>query len=600
MSSSRTPKRIATVSIGVWAIVIFLTAASVPFSIARTVHVSYRPQISTRSIKGRPSQRRLQILKPEKCKFKKFKSVKSGKGKGSISDDDAALRRHRRRILSTGGAPGIVTNTQFIQQEVTQVYYDAQVTPPLPLSSPSKGKGKGKGKSPKEDFEWHYGEDGDKPDEAYNYVECDYPSVQPSASPSPSAVPSTSPTNMPSVSLMPSRSLAPSEGPTMAYSLGCDIPLNEVFDDPAVTTKIDPGTGDIGGRYEYQLVFSNLAVEREILGKIDETLNAKLRELLIWCGNDKVAKDPIPKTPKEKPPKSRRRVLMEKQNENFIIDGISMNGLDTEVKTKKCSSDTLVENGQQCKVFQGDYTLYVRKDSELTKEAAWAHVNNLILDIMIDLEDEIDGVIDIIFGGAEDLGVNEGPITLAAGQRGVDQPAKEKVSPLGGTIMGLGVLVTLLFLFAATRKREHYTMERVEEVYDDDQSLFGKSVGQGTDAMSNGSRAYVVGDDDSAFIDSDDIVADIQMAEKHRLYGMGVGGTRLGPRENDLGGSGEAINVHKCTSATCQICASRNRPIFVNSELSFDENELFTPTYSDTVDMDMADRHYMSPDTIEM
>lgn len=602
MISSRTSHRVAAASISAWAIIVFLAVTPLPVAIARSVHLSYRPQTSTRSKTSGSSQRRAQLLKPEKCKFKKFKSVKSGKG--SKSDDETS--RRRRRLSSTGAASGTLPNTKFVLQEVTKVYYDAQVPLPQPLSSPSKGKGS----SPKLKFDWHYGEDGDEPNPAYDYVECDYPSVQPSTSPSPSQVPSITPTNVPSdspsmepsykpsvshapsVSQMPSQSAVPSQTPSMAFSLGCDIPLKDVFDDSSVTTEIDPysGTGDIGGYYEYQLVFSKMGVEKDILGEVDNALNAKLRDLLIWCGNKKVPKAP----------KSRKRLLMEKQNENFIIDSISMNGLDKEVKNKKCSASTAVASDQQCKVFKGDYTLYVRKDRDLTKEAAWAHVNSLILDIMIDLENEIPDVVDIIYGGAEVVGPNDGPITLAAGQRGDNQPVDEKVSPLGGTIMGLGILITLLFLFAATRKREHYTMERVEQVYDDDESLFDKSIGQGTDVMSNGSRAYVVGDDDSAYMDSDDIVADIQMAEKHRLYGMGVRGTRLGPRENDLGGSGEAVNVHKCTSATCQICASRNRPIFVNSELSFEENELFTPTYSDTVDMDMANRHYMSPDTVEM
>mmetsp|Transcript_10835 Transcript_10835/g.20269 ORF Transcript_10835/g.20269 Transcript_10835/m.20269 type:complete len:597 (+) Transcript_10835:504-2294(+) len=596
MISSRNSKRIATRSIGVWAVVIFLIVTSTPVSIARPAHLSYRPKTSTRSKRNSYSQRRVQLVKPEKCKFKKFKSPKSGKG--SKSDDDAAGRR--RRIASIGSAPRTLQNSKFVMQEATTVYYDAQVPLIQPLSSPSKGKGSSpsKGKSSKANYYWHYGEDGDKPDSDYDYVECDYPSVQPSVSPSPSQIPSDTPTNVPSispsmapsykpsvsqapsVSMAPSKSAIPSQTPSRAFSAGCDPDLVD-------TNDLDEITGD-GSLYEYQMVFSESANESEMVAKFDKFLDAQLRDMLFWCGDKNV----------DTRKKSRRRSLVENEIENIVIDDISMNGKDIEQTNKKCSTSTLVASNQKCKVFQGDYTLYVKDDRGVTNTHLWSNVNSMIRVIMSNVqEDDIPDVVKVIFGGVEDA---DGPITLAAGQRGDGQPITERVSPLGGTIMGLGVLITLLFLFAATRKREHYRMERVEQIYDDDDSLFGKSIGQATDVMSSGSRARVVGDDDSLFMDSDDIVADIQMAEKHRLYGMGVRGTRLGPRENDLGGSGEAINVHKCTSATCQICASRNRPIFVNSELSFEENELFTPTYSDTVDMDMANRHYMSPDTVEM
>lgn len=588
-------------------------------SIARSSrNRSYRPKTSTRySAQTIGGQRQRRELKPEKCKFLKPKSPKSSKGSKSSDDDDDDDRIRRRRRVATVSKVSIgVPNSEFVQQEVTKVYYDAQVKlkdppppPPVLNSAPSKGKGK----APK-GFEWDYGEANGKPNPDYDYVLCEYPSYQPSVSPSPSQVPSISPTALPSVapsmnpsqgptlshapsvSMMPSQSAVPSQTPTMTFSPGCDIPLNEVYNEAGFTDVIAPGPTSLpnvqGGIYEYQLVYQVNADANEILMDLDEVLNEKLRDLLIWCGKKSgrrllASSDNI-------------RELMEQQNDEFIIDSISMNGVDTEATNRKCSAKTTVPQGHTCKVFQGDYTLYVRNDRTFSNEAIWTHVNNIIMELMNNGL-ELTNVYDIIFGGAEAIGEEEGPITLAAGQRGDQPAADQKVSPLGGTIMGLGVLVTLLFLFAATRKREHYNMERVEQIYDDDESLFDKSIGQGTDVMSNGSRARVLGDDDdSAFLDSDDIVADIQMAERHRLYGMGLRGSRLGPQENDLGGSGEAINVHNCTSATCPICSSKKRPIFVNTDLSAEGTEMYTPTYSDTVNMDMANRRYMSPDTIEM
>jgi len=566
--------------------------------------VSHRPKTSTpQSLQKRSSGRRREQARVEKCKYLKPK----GKGKGKT---DRARRVRRRE--------------EFITQEVETVEYDQ------PILSRAAGNGKA-GKGARPGFEWVYGEDdGSKADPNFDYVKCEAPSAQPSTSSSPSDNPSQGPSNspsdspstfpsdkpslshQPSVSLQPSSSIMPSSRPSMSYSDFCPGGSDDPKNSDKIVKYAKDGTPTY--TYEYQMVYLSNSDENELLNDVDEKLQEILSNALIWCGDSDNSNRRMSVL-------SRRALIAEADK---VIDGISLNNLDAEVPNKQCSVP--VDNGNECKVFQGDFTAYVRTGVNgqgiVTRENALAIILEEIKGAMD--EDELVVITNaekFVFGGGAESSSANSDFSLLGEQESNPKAKNNNITVLGGGIVGLTVCVILVFLFAATRKREHHNTKRVEQVIDDDESIFGKSVGRGTDVMSNGSSdwkyergAHVFGEGDSVYSghDGDDIVNDIKKAERRRLYGMGSRGTQLGPGEDNLGARGDSLDVHNCTSATCPICTGAKAPTFVNSDLLSPVEEVSpareeaspescpTPSYSNTVDVDFAERHYMSPDTVEM
>ena len=573
--------------------------------------VSHRSKTST--VKGRSSGRRLQGAGPAEAKEERCKwLVKAPKGKGGKKAENTRARRRR----------AAVPNETFVQQEVQTVSYDQGIMPPKPAPEPPLLAKGGKGAPP--GFIWSYGDGGEKPDPAYDYVECETPSSQPSSSSRPSTFPSRSPSvspsdfpslnpspspsisQLPSLSLNPSISSVPSQGPTMAYSPACEALKNDptyVHDTEETVTysPVDPR-----GYYEYQVVFNNEVSRGELIEDVEEVLQSTLSESLIWCptSDDKRQMRALSS-----------RALMSAHNPDMVIDGIDLHGTKKNGE-KQCAKTVTVGEGQTCEVLTGKFTTYVRKmDQTPTQENVAQHVITKIEEAMKDnaLARKVTSAITIVYEGAEKNGKGDETVNIAAGERGQDKKAENGITGVGGLMLALGACVTLLFLFAATRKREHHKLKVVEQVFEDDESIFGKST---TDIMSNGSGnwktqrgAHVLGEDDSVSseFDGHDILADMKMAEKRHLYGAGSRGIR-GPQEDNLGARGDALDVHNCTSATCQICTGRNRPIFVNSDLlspieevpSSREVSPITPSYANTIDMDIAERQYMSPDTVDM
>ena len=567
--------------------------------------VHYRPKTST--VKGRSSSRRLQA-KEERCRYLVSKS-KGGKGV-------TGSNRHRRAA---------VPNETFVQQEVKTVYYDQKTAPaPSPDVAPLIRM---KGKAPA-GSEWYY-EDGkhggEDPNPTYDYVKCETPSAQPSLSTrpslSPTKTPSLSPTalpslnpspsptisQLPSISQNPTLSLVPTQGPTMDHSPACDeLANNKAHVHTKNTTVYIPD--DQNGYYEYQMVFQEDIILGELVNDVEEVLQSILSDALIWCPTSGDVRQMRALS---------SRVLMSEANPEMVIDGIDLYGTE-ENKDKKCSvvvTNAMV-NGEKCMVFKGEFTTYLREQEDNpTRQKVNAHVLSNIKNAMSNnkLADATEADKIVFEGAVETKDKNTDTVGLSAGERAKD-PSANSISTLGGSIVGFSVLMTLIFLFAATRKREHHKLKVVEQVFEDDESIFGNT---NSDMMSNGSDywktprgAHVVGEDDSVYSDFDghDILADMKKAETRHLYGTGSRGIR-GPQEDNLGARGDSLDVHNCTSATCQICKGRNGPMFVNSDMLSPIVEVspsrelvspITPSYADTIDMDRAERKYMSADTVDM
>merc|ERR1712038_1614264 len=138
---------------------------------------------------------------------------------------------------------------------------------------------------------------------------------------------------------------------------------------------------------------------------------------------------------------------------------------------------------------------------------------------------------------------------------------------LGWALVTVGSAITLLFVFAATRKKERHRTTRSMEVYEEEETLFGKGgigldeLENETDLMSTDScrrsrNVQILGDENSQCSDDD-----------LKLYGLGrYKPLPYGPNRNDLGQRGDAVDVHRCSSATCPICSPRLvDPTFVKS-----------------------------------
>jgi len=293
-------------------------------------------------------------------------------------------------------------------------------------------------------------------------------------------------------------------------------------------------------------------------------------------------------------------------NRALRIDGLDMMGPDEALSDDKytCNDMVNVKDGQVCNVYKGSFKVYYR-DGTFTEHQAKQEVLKQLRDTMDNEQpkqlmlSEVDDAWDISFGDGDRVnGRNENVDGAVLGEIN-DSSVNGRLSGIGIAMVASASVIGVLFLFAATRRREHSKLQVMEQIIEDDESIFGKSVA-GTEIVAGSDKmAHVLGDDDSVFSGMDD---ERYMSQK-RLYGMRSRHQPIGPRENDLGLRGNSLNVHTCTSATCEICgrnAGMRSPTFMPTDFGPGEGDICTPIYSDTVDIDMAERPYASPDTVDM
>lgn len=396
-------------------------------------------------------------------------------------------------------------------------------------------------------------------------------SPQPSTSASPSSKPSQTPSvqpsfapsisHVPSVSNKPSVSTSPSFSPSKSFSSWCDAYSNG---------NAVPTIGEaVNGTYFYEMVYDSGENLETILQRLDEAILNLLFEKFVRCPKE-IRSRYLQSNSKQK--YSMIGAVMKTSEKSslrsLLIDSMDLKDQDS-VVNDACSELTATA-GSVCKTFEGEYTLYVRE----TMNRADAQIRTLRF-----LRDNMDnGTIATQVEGVDAMRflteLNGSEITNPE-FLGFAQPiAAAALSGAGIMLITTGAIVALLFVFAAARRREHYKVERMEEVFEEEESLFDKGIGldgledNETDLMSTNSwkqnrNVRILGDEDS-----DD--------------GNGLRG------RNGLGRRGDdAINVHKCTSATCQLCSHERivDPMFIKS--IYPDNGKMSDT-----------RHYSTPDTI--
>ena len=413
---------------------------------------------------------------------------------------------------------------------------------------------------------------------SYSPTKSRHPSLHPTGVPSehpsdhptnkPSDKPSTS--HKPSISLQPSISSKPSSPPTRASSRWCGASI-----DDGEMVRIG---NEVNGTYVYEMVYDNDRNLNEMLKNLDKQIQKLVLDSLVLCHKNSSRKlernvqMPIV-------PEAISQPSVNLNMRSLLIDSIDTLGVDAPLSARNSCTNLAGSNGQTCQLFQGEYTLYVREP--MNPGQAIMITLNLLKDNMNVNDDTLAGQVD----GIEELhyiGVDQsefGQNYEADNLRTIDPKAEGNLSAIGGLLIATGSIVTLLFIFAATRRREHYKVERMEEIIEEEESLFGKGIGldeldNETDLMSNDSwkqnkNVRILGDEDSA-------------------YGLhGANGRSL--RRNGLGGRDDAINVHKCTSATCPICNEHRMvdPKFIKS--IYPDGDKMSNTNS---------RNYSAPDTI--
>ena len=319
----------------------------------------------------------------------------------------------------------------------------------------------------------------------------------------------------------------------------------------------------------------NSANITEVLKNLDDSILASLIKDHVWCGKQTSTSRSLSLGVAEKDAIVAIRGRASNQGEwrSLLIDGVSLGGVDT-ANSNNCAELSPSSTESSCDVFDGTYTLYVRETSLMSNSEADLKVLNTIKDGMNGtsgtLKDSDSNIESLYYHGEtfSDGTTLQSPDVFS----GINQPeASAPMSALGIGLLAFSSVITLLFIFAATRRQERHRVTRMEEILEEDGLLFGKGIGldaleNETDLMSN---VHIVGDEDN---DSE--------------YSIGRNDLKL----HGLNKRSDAVNVHKCTSATCQICSPKLiDPTFVRS--IYPESAQLTNAKS---------RNYSAPDTIEM
>lgn len=385
---------------------------------------------------------------------------------------------------------------------------------------------------------------------------------------SPSASPSIS--QKPSVSLEPTITSSPTTQPSLAFSPWCqDIENGDL-------TNVPQTSNVVTGNYIYEMVYKNSANLVDVLEALDKSVLEDLIADHVWCGETRNRRSLALASVKPGHVLGIKTTSVKRSERRLVMDGVSLDGTDT-ANSNTCAA-LKSGPGATCGVFDGSFTIYLRDNSDLSHQEAKDNVLRTIRDGMdtakggtlVSRNEDIDK---LYYHGDTFTGAGLGVPALA---EKLSNPVYTTLSGMGIFVVAAGSIVTLMFIFAATRRRERYKLRRDVQVIEEDAFLFGDGKGIGlddvdrdTDIMSADRNALILGDDDSQY-------------SGENIYGYGD------RRSRNLTES-DAVNVHKCTSATCEIC-SRNRqidPMFVKS------------MYPDVSIMSQAKkRDYSTPDTI--
>lgn len=446
------------------------------------------------------------------------------------------------------------------------------------------------------------------------------PSLRPSASPtgSPTLHPSSSPSisheptlsHQPSVSNMPSNSMIPSASPSYDPKF-----CNAYKEDGTVTT-----TGyEVEGTFLYEMVTLNplttftdfeellketnrmlghlltleLVCREESRNEADQSFahSGQDEDVFFHSGGSRGLKAQNKGTMLNQSPENSKRSLE-------FIDGVEPIVGEVIVQCNPPEKE-----GQQCDQIKGNYRAYLRMENSLTPEAAAELILSTLEEIVVSGDilrmDNMGDIVQLAWGKGSIASMNpQQPISISFGEEPVN---RRSITSTGISAIAAASVITIVFVYAASRKMKTSEIKTTENLIDDDASQFTSRgfLSEHTDNLSTSSSqkwrhdrdAHVVGEDDSVFSGTDNIMQDLAMFENGQLS------------KNNLGGHADALNVHSCTSATCNICRQkRNNPKFcrVDSLSPVVEIEEGGRAVEASIYdmMDLEPRSYQAPNTV--
>jgi len=438
-------------------------------------------------------------------------------------------------------------------------------TPPDCLGK-GKGKGKGIGKGSSKSSKSPSYIPGDKSTKSPSYIPCDKSSKSPSYIPHdhppshhghhpPSGPQTTTPTSTPTTTPTITPTSTPTTTPTTTPT---STPISAQTTPPGVieicppedSDGIDRGAGETGN-FSYELMTLTSVNTEEALNNIQETLANEIGSLFT-CDNPNRKLTSITgiiplSESKSAPIKEMHRKLQSSTSVDLGPHTIDTNTNCAELKPR--------DDTQKCEVISASITVYT-SDPDLLSNALNLTENGMNVDKTF--VNETLGILDLYFLVASPQIVTAKAISPVSSST-LSEPA------IAGVVTGSVLILVVAFLL--TRSKKSVTRRNVSEDFeDDDLSLFSKSddlknlypegpfSDEDLDGVSNrnrfgrGRRARVLNEDDY---------------DLSSPYGMESIAAVDTPEDEGFECQRQTeLDVHKCSSATCQLCIKRRNTVF--------------------------------------
>jgi len=311
----------------------------------------------------------------------------------------------------------------------------------------------------------------------------------------------------------------------------------------------------------------------------------------------------------------------QEQQRQLVIDGVDTSTVHTKNDEFECQQPIV---GTVCNIMVGSVILYLNEETSEPSKESIADDSAIALEgVKKAMEEDTLIVGDIhhlkymgmIVRSIKDKpkgprdSETKGDGASAIGTELVAPEAAKSISAMGIALITMAAIGTALVGAVAVRKRQDSRLKTHEVFQDDESTIITKQTkasgnpgaydfrddDQHTVAMSTTSSAttnwrhtrgaHIQGEDDSVISSSNrGIIDDLRQIEEH--------GTNGDVYEDEFD-SHDLVNVHHCTSLTCELCAPKNDTQFVSSlyQTSVQEN-LQSPS-------SLNQREYRTDDTVQ-
>jgi len=428
-----------------------------------------------------------------------------------------------------------------------------------PSYIPGKGKGIGKGSS-KSSKSPSY----EKSSKSPSYIPHDHPPSHhghhPPSGPQ-TTTPTSTPTTTPTITPTSTPTTTPTTTPTSTPISAQTTPPGVIeICPPEDSGGIDRGVGETGN-FSYELMTLTSVNTEEALNNIQETLANEIGSLFTCDNPDRKLTSITGIIPLSESRSAPIKEMHRKLQSSTSVD-LGPHTIDT---NKNCAELKPRDDTQKCEVISASITVYT-SDPDLLSNALNLTENGMNVDKTF--VNETLGILDLYFLVASPQIVTAKAISPVSSST-LSEPA------IAGVVTGSVLILVVAFLL--TRSKKSVTRRNVSEDFeDDDLSLFSKSddlknlypegpfSDEDLDGVSNrnrfgrGRRARVLNEDDY---------------DLSSPYGMESIAAVDTPEDEGFECQRQTeLDVHKCSSSTCQLCIKRRKTMFEPSRIYHNEN----------------------------